>query len=409
MRAVQGPYRVSELRSLLAEGNITPQTLVTGGVVESYVEEDAAKVQVDTGKWRPLEAVPQLRWQLVAKGSLPATPAEHAGVALRVLTRMVTMHQAVDSRGVPYHPIPFGKRVVSAPDCLAVLAQLMLSNIPQIVEGSARLLAELMAHNPLANSKLYLTGVFHFCMAYTGSNLSVVARLLHLTHLQQNFRDAANAVAAELSLQRRSILGEMLPEAMLHVLENYGPQRFAQVFVGDLDTPEVIWNPEMRRHLVAMVLQHLGDFPLSLKQNMQARYEYCPIPGVAYASLAREVFCHNYYLRNLCDTKRFPKWPITDPVALFKSVLEQWKLELSKKQEEGQASLDEALDVMGLTPQQLSEPELRKVYRKLARQYHPDKNPQGRDMFEKIQQVRRLRGGKGGGWRREVVQGKPCS
>lgn len=238
---MQGPYRVSELRAFLAAGTLTPSTLVTSGVVESYVDEDEAQVQVDTGKWRPLAAVPQLRWQLVAKGVLPVTPVEHARAALEVLGRMVTMHQAVDPRGVPFHPIPFGKRVVSSPQCLAVLAQLMLAHDPDTVDTTARLLAELMEHNPGAVSKLYLTGVFHFCLAYTGSNFSLIARLLHLTHLQQNFRDSANAVAAELPLHRRSILGEMLPEAMLHVLENYGPQRFAQVFVGDFDTPEVLY------------------------------------------------------------------------------------------------------------------------------------------------------------------------
>lgn len=153
----------------------------------------------------------------------------------------------------------------------------------------------------------------------------------------------------------------------------------------------------MRAHLAKMVLQHLGDFPLTLRQNMEARYEYCPIPGIAHAPLASEVFCHNYFLRNLCDSKRFPDWPIADPAALFKAVLEQWKLELSKVQEEGKASVHEAREVLGIPAEKLTEAELRKTYRKLARTYHPDKNPQGRDMFEKIQQVRR-RGGTGGTW-----------
>lgn len=44
----------------------------------------------------------------------------------------------------------------------------------------------------------------------------------------------------------RSILGAVLPEAMIHYLENYGEEKFAEIFLGDFDTPEAIWNNEMR-------------------------------------------------------------------------------------------------------------------------------------------------------------------
>lgn len=52
-------------------------------------------------------------------------------------------------------------------------------------------------------AKLYLTGLFHFAMAYTGTNLTAIAKLMHNTHLRQNFRDSANAVASHLSLGKR--------------------------------------------------------------------------------------------------------------------------------------------------------------------------------------------------------------
>lgn len=44
----------------------------------------------------------------------------------------------------------------------------------------------------------------------------------------------------------RSILGSILPEAMVHYLENYGADKFSEIFLGEFDTPEAIWNNEMR-------------------------------------------------------------------------------------------------------------------------------------------------------------------
>jgi DnaJ family protein C protein 13 len=83
----------------------------------------------------------------------------------------------------------------------------------------------------------------------------------------------------------RSILGNMLPEGVLYVLVNYGFEKFSEIFVGNFDTPEVIWNFDMRKHLVEMIRQHLGDFPQRLWQNTTTEYDYCPIPGIAFKRL----------------------------------------------------------------------------------------------------------------------------
>ena len=44
----------------------------------------------------------------------------------------------------------------------------------------------------------------------------------------------------------RSVLGHILPEAMVCYLENYESEKFAQIFLGEFDTPEAIWSAEMR-------------------------------------------------------------------------------------------------------------------------------------------------------------------
>lgn len=38
---------------------------------------------------------------------------------------------------------------------------------------------------------------------------------------------------------QQSVLGQILPEAMVCYLENYGPEKFAEIYLGEFDTPEV--------------------------------------------------------------------------------------------------------------------------------------------------------------------------
>ena len=59
-------------------------------------------------------------------------------------------------------------------------------------------------------------------------------------HLQQKGSD----------IMQRSILGHILPEAMVHFLENHSAEKFAETFLGEFDTPEAIWSAEMRSEII---------------------------------------------------------------------------------------------------------------------------------------------------------------
>ena len=131
--------------------------------------------------------------------------------------------------------------------------------------------------------------------------------------------------------------------------------------------------------------QHLGDLPSRLAANPCTLYDSIPIPPVKYEELVEEVWCASFYLNNLCDDARFGDWAIADPVALLRAVLDAWRLEVVKTGEKG-VSLDEAYGIMGL-PVGAEDKEIRKAYRKLAIKFHPDKNPAGRETFEKIQKA----------------------
>ena len=142
--------------------------------------------------------------------------------------------------------------------------------------------------------------------------------------------------------------------------------------------------------------------------NIAAIYSYCTIPIINYPQLEGELFCNTYYLRHLCDEQKFPDWPIREPIALLKDCLNLWKFELEKKGSD--MSADEAYEVLGknnidrkderhrlfagfnnkeegetpVTNDPPNESTIRKAYFRLATKYHPDKNPNGREMFERV-------------------------
>lgn len=70
----------------------------------------------------------------------------------------------------------------------------------------------------------------------------------------------------------------------------------------------------LRRMMIEKIAAHLADFSPRLQSNTRALYQYCPIPVVSFPQLDNELFCNIYYLRHLCDTTRFPNWPIREPV-----------------------------------------------------------------------------------------------
>jgi hypothetical protein len=381
--SISGPHRVSELVEMMHEGKLHARSLISSIREETLMFEsaddnaesdttDVKEAQIDTGKWRALEQVCQLRWQLCSddESSVVYSPAEIAFKALRSFNSLLLhpSHSSFDPRGIPYFPIPKAKLFLSNPqNTLPILSQAILCDDPQVVESAAILLSSLMDHNDDACAKLYLTGAFLFACVYTGSNYRPVAKLLQDTHLRQVFQSGHAAVASadELDVKDRSILGNLLPEGLLMVLVNDGYERFSDIFVGSLDVPEVIWSFEMRKHLVSMIRQHLGDFPDRLRQNTMTEYEYIPMPGVSYKQLRGEIFCHNFYLRNLCDEAKFPNVQIAEPVEVFRACLNEWKRQMIRDQGQEEDAQEKARKIMGLQDGD-SGNELRRAYRSVS-------------------------------------------
>lgn len=363
--------------------------------------------------WKRLRDIRELRWALAIR--VPVLTTTQVGeAALSILHSMVISHSDLDDAGEIVTPTPRVKRILSSPRCLPHIAQAMLSGEPGIVEAAAALLKDVVTRNPKAMIRLYSTGAFYFALAYPGSNLFSIAQLFSVTHVHQAFHGGEEAaVSSSLPLAKRSVLGGLLPESLLYVLERTGPAAFAAAMVSDSDTPEIIWTHKMRaENLIRQVLQHLGDFPQKLSQHCHSLYDYAPMPPVTYPELRDEMWCHRYYLRNLCDDIRFPNWPIVEHVEFLQSLLVMWREELTRKpmdlsEEEACKILEISLDDVSsddtnrkysheLTEEvssiskrieNIDEEKLKRQYRKLAMKYHPDKNPEGREKFLAVQKA----------------------
>ena len=50
-------------------------------------------------------------------------------------------------------------------------------------------------------------------------------------------------------------------------------------------------------------------------------------PQTRYTELENELWCHSYFLRNLCDSSKYPGWKIRDPYALLKATIDSLRRE----------------------------------------------------------------------------------
>ncbi|KER23065.1 hypothetical protein T265_08964 [Opisthorchis viverrini] len=343
-RVVQLRWAVPELLNPQATSvDFDPQTAsaATGG----------GGVLTSTSRSKGTEGVGSLIDQLgYSQGAL----LDYTTLAIRcvdVLRKLCDSCSSRDLRGGVVRPLPKPRRVISQPQCLTHLTQLLLTFDPPLVERVVSLLHVLLDQNPCL-PRLYLTGVFFFILMYTGSNVLPIARFLKDVHLLQAFRLEDSHHLSSSDLTSRSVLGNMLPDAMIAYLENHPAEKFAEIFLGNFDSPEAIWNAEMRRFLIGRIASHLADFSPRLHSNTRAVYQYIGIPLIVYPQLENELFCHNYYLRHLCDTIRFPDWPIRDPIALLRDILRAWREENEKKPVD--MSYNDAIRELGLEASQLN-------------------------------------------------------
>ncbi|CAI8017292.1 DnaJ homolog subfamily C member 13 [Geodia barretti] len=137
--------------------------------------------------WRPLEQIPQLKWQLMAQGMSLMNESDMATLILNIFIRMCEFYPSRDAENAIVRPLPRAKRLLSEPNALPHIVQLLLTFDPSLVERVTKLLNIILEDNPQL-PRAFSTGVFFFILMYTGSNILPIAKFLKYTHMKQSFR-----------------------------------------------------------------------------------------------------------------------------------------------------------------------------------------------------------------------------
>ena len=137
--------------------------------------------------WKPLDQISQLKWTLVSTGVALLNESDLASLIMDMFVRICDFYPSRDPDNAVIRPLPRAKRVLSEPNALPHLVQLLLTFDPRLVEKVVTLLNMIVEDNPQL-PRMFSTGVFFFVMMYTGANILPIARFLKYTHMKQSFR-----------------------------------------------------------------------------------------------------------------------------------------------------------------------------------------------------------------------------
>ena len=123
----------------------------------------------------------------------------------------------------------------------------------------------------------------------------------------------------------------------------------------------------MRMTLRNCLMEHLAPFRESLRLDPTLQYEFEPCPPIEYEQLHAELYCHSYFLRNLCDDGRFTNWLVPDPEGVLRDIIDVWRSELATASDitKGQKHVIlSAAEIMGLSSNLKTKSSLRLCFEK---------------------------------------------
>lgn len=201
---------------------------------------------------------------------------------------------------------PKMKRVMGDRDVVNTLTRLLMCPVPGVREEGIRLLLDVLDHSTHLVPRLITTGLFSFLVYGLRYGTSPAAlELLSKYHLKQDRKYVP---------QGESALAPFFPRALAEVLKTQGVEAFGQLFDSrDASSSnavaagsDLIWNPQLKKHLLDVMSRRLGSFRALLDKEPFMEYKFSLPEPIRYPSIESEIEIAGVSLRQLNETGGLP-------------------------------------------------------------------------------------------------------
>jgi hypothetical protein len=123
------------------------------------------------------------------------------------------------------------------------------------------------------------------------------------------------------------LLQRFLPATLAVVLKEEGPETMLNLFDGESDTPELIWESSMRAELRNIIAEQLDACIEKRRESGVGNESFVLEPGVRvkYKTLEDELFVGGVYVSRFLKE---PTYNVRDPTAFLEMLLQRWTHEL---------------------------------------------------------------------------------
>jgi len=123
------------------------------------------------------------------------------------------------------------------------------------------------------------------------------------------------------------LLQRFLPTTLVVVLKEEGPDTMLNLFDGESDTPELIWDGSMRSELRRVIADQLDACITKRREKGVGDERFTLAPGISvkYKNLEDELFVGGVYVSRFLKE---PTYSVRDPTAFLEMLLQRWTNEL---------------------------------------------------------------------------------